>query len=764
MRPLTPNDPREIGGYRLLERVGAGGMGVVYLAEPPGGGEPCALKLIRPEHADDADFRARFDREVTLARRVTGPFTARVLGADTTGEAPWLATEYVRGSELGRVVREQGPLDGDTLRALAAGLVEALQAIHGVGLVHRDLKPSNVLVTGDGPRVIDFGIARAVDGTALTVTGQALGTPGYMAPELVRGAEPAPEADVFALGGVLAFAATGRQPFGAGEAVAVLFRAVTDEPDLEGVPLTLRSLVMRCLAKEPGSRPSLTELHSAFVRRGGRARDEIPQRGWLPGAVAAELDRLAPLPSPGRSDEPEEPAESDTATARWGTPTGTPGQPRSAATTEPESGAPAAPADPSGAGQPVPAVNDSPEPVAEAPTGEQQRRLLWVPVLSGAVSVLVFGAFASWQLVDLGALLRSDASDPAVAAVTDGETHLSEDGLYWGRSKEDWTRHCPEDGPRQVYAIEVFEEEGSAVVLSDYGTSLFDLGTGREVDRLIPEACEREQPLHPPLLAASRDRATLAVTDRDLVRVSTAGDWGLDLTASHAQVVGTQQGVLSLSGDGSVIAGVRTDDSLWIQHTHRTGVPVPLETGRILDVALDASGGFAALQDTDGNVDLWDLEHREHELTLGAVPVGPRAEAANSLLFGPDGEVVHGAGGTVTVWDGAGEVRHELSPSVAGDIRDLWLQDTSGQGTPETTLGAVVGDESAATVVTWDLAGGELVREGPEGILAGPVARSLEDGSLIGVVYADPDDPERGVVPALIRDGARPEPFEWLWD
>lgn len=276
-------------------------MGVVYLAEPLGGGEPCALKLIRPEHADDADFRARFDREVTLAHRVTGLFTARVLGAETTGEAPWLATECVHGPELGQVVRDQGPLTEDLLRSLAAGLVEALQAIHGVGLVPRDLKPSNVLVTEYGPRVIDFGIARVVDGTAFTVTGQGLDTPGYMAPELVRGGEPAPEADVFALAGVLSYAATGHQPFGTGEAIAVLFRAVTDEPDLDGVPITLCSLVARCLAKEPSVRPSLTELHTAFVGRGGEAREEIPKRGWLSGAVTTDCSDAEPDPqSPAR--------------------------------------------------------------------------------------------------------------------------------------------------------------------------------------------------------------------------------------------------------------------------------------------------------------------------------------------------------------------------------------------------------------------------------------------------------------------------------
>ncbi|WP_051065323.1 WD40 repeat domain-containing serine/threonine protein kinase [Nocardiopsis potens] len=293
MYELRPDAPRELGGYTLLRRIGAGGMGVVYLGVPAGGGEPAAVKAVRPEYAEDTEFRARFAGEAELARRVRGPYTARVLGADTEGPTPWLATEYVPGPGLDRAVRDGGPFPEDSLRVLAAGLAEALSAIHSVGLVHRDLKPSNVLLSPRGPQVIDFGISRAVDATSFTRTGQTLGTPGYMSPEQATGADLDHRGDVFSYGGVLVFAATGRQPFGTGDPAALLYRVVNEEPDLSGVPDGLRGLVASCLAKDPADRPGLDAVLAGLGAAPLPGSDEEAATAWLPDAVATQVIRTA---------------------------------------------------------------------------------------------------------------------------------------------------------------------------------------------------------------------------------------------------------------------------------------------------------------------------------------------------------------------------------------------------------------------------------------------------------------------------------------
>ncbi|GAB3702490.1 serine/threonine-protein kinase [Nocardiopsis oceani] len=333
MEPLHPDDPRELGSYHLLRRVGEGGMGVVFLAVATDGqaDDLAAVKAIRPEYAGDREFRARFASEVNLARRVRGPYTARVLAADTEGRQPWLATEYVPGPELHDAVRDSGVFPEDSLRALGAGLAEALSAIHGVGLIHRDLKPSNVLLSPRGPQVIDFGIARAADATALTRTGQTLGTPGYMSPEQATGAHVGPRSDLFAFGGVLLFAATGRQPFGTGNASALLYRVVNESPDLSGVPDSLLPLVTACLAKDPHERPDLAAV-SAELTGTALPVDGEGTTEWLPQAVATKLlrtmaaTRITPADAPDEeSARTEEPApEEATAPADEPVPTGGP--------------------------------------------------------------------------------------------------------------------------------------------------------------------------------------------------------------------------------------------------------------------------------------------------------------------------------------------------------------------------------------------------------------------------------------------------------
>ncbi|MFG2263033.1 protein kinase [Streptomyces sp. NPDC048720] len=309
MQPLAHDDPSSIGPYRLIARLGTGGMGRVYLAREAGAGahaETVAVKLIRTDaDGEETEFRRRFGREVAAARRVSGAWTARVLDADTDAEQPWVATEYVPGPTLRAVVRgDFGALPSASAHVLAHRLAQALDAIHGAGLVHRDLKPSNILLTVDGPRVIDFGLAHALDGTAdstLTRTGALVGTPEFMSPEQVRGERVSPAGDVFGLGGVLAYAATGRSPFqrrgGEGGVHALLFRIAYEEPDLTGVPEAIADLVRHCLAKRPGDRPTVRELIS-LTRR-------APAGAWLPASLLARLDRVAaqPLPDTPRREE-----------------------------------------------------------------------------------------------------------------------------------------------------------------------------------------------------------------------------------------------------------------------------------------------------------------------------------------------------------------------------------------------------------------------------------------------------------------------------
>ncbi|MEU4767579.1 serine/threonine-protein kinase [Actinosynnema sp. NPDC023794] len=258
-RGLEPGDPETVGPYRVEAVLGTSGMGRVYLGRTPAG-VAVAVKVVHRELAGDSGFRRRFEQEIATARLVHGLYTVPVVDADVRAERPWLATAYVPAASLQYVVAESGPLTGETGLRLAAGLAEALQSLHAAGVVHRDLKPSNVLLTGDGPLVIDVGIARAADVTSLTGTGVLTGTPAYLAPEYIRGQEVTGAADVFALGVLAYFAVTGRSAFGGGHSHAVTYRILEQEPDLSGCPEPLRSVIVACLAKDPGRRPAPAEI------------------------------------------------------------------------------------------------------------------------------------------------------------------------------------------------------------------------------------------------------------------------------------------------------------------------------------------------------------------------------------------------------------------------------------------------------------------------------------------------------------------------
>ncbi|MCX5383925.1 serine/threonine-protein kinase [Streptomyces sp. NBC_00083] len=286
-KPLTDDDPRVVGGYALRARLGAGGMGRVYLAFTPGG-RALAIKVVRPDYAEDDEFRRRFRKEIDAAQRVQGLYTAPVIDADSEAGLPWLATAYVPGPSLQQAVAEHGPLPALTVFRLMAGVAEGLAAIHACALIHRDLKPANILLAEDGPRVIDFGIAHAADATSLTHTHVRIGTPAFMAPEQIRGRSASPATDVFALGNLAVFAATGRTAFGEGNPDALFYRVINEEPELGSCPDELRVIVERCLAKEPGDRPPVADIMD-YARRRTQGETMSLAGSWLPAPMVTAL-------------------------------------------------------------------------------------------------------------------------------------------------------------------------------------------------------------------------------------------------------------------------------------------------------------------------------------------------------------------------------------------------------------------------------------------------------------------------------------------
>lgn len=290
MMRLRREDPRVVGSFRLHRRLGAGGMGVVYLGSDKKG-QRVALKVIRPDLAEDQEFRSRFAREVSAARRIRGGCTARLVAADLDADRPWFATQYVPGPSLHDKVADEGSLVAAEVAAIGAALSEGLVAVHEAGVVHRDLKPSNILLSPKGPRIIDFGIAWATGASTLTHVGTAVGSPGFLAPEQVRGAAVTPATDVFSLGATLAYASMGDSPFGHGSSEVMLYRVVHEEPQLHGVPDALAPLVRACLAKDPEERPTTLQLSLRLKEIAAREAQGI-----------AEL--RPPAPRSGDTDRP----------------------------------------------------------------------------------------------------------------------------------------------------------------------------------------------------------------------------------------------------------------------------------------------------------------------------------------------------------------------------------------------------------------------------------------------------------------------------
>ena len=306
LAPLRPTDPPSYGPYRLQGRLGSGGMGVVYLAFGPDN-QPVALKVLQPVLAEDAEYRTRFVREVSAARLVDSPYVAKVVAAETAAAPLWMATEYVEGATLAHAVQANGPVPADRLRGLASDLAAALAALHDAGVVHRDLKPANVVLAWSGPKLIDFGIAKHEGATDLTQAGVTVGSLLWMSPEVLAGQPAGRPCDVFAWGLCVAYAGTGRAPFGAGNANAVAYRISSEQPDLQGLPGGLLELVAAALSKDPRSRPSAHDLSLALRGRGAPPTTAVamprPEGGWTGPKPSAPL--LPPPPAHGEPPPPE---------------------------------------------------------------------------------------------------------------------------------------------------------------------------------------------------------------------------------------------------------------------------------------------------------------------------------------------------------------------------------------------------------------------------------------------------------------------------
>ncbi|GEB47915.1 protein kinase domain-containing protein [Streptomyces cacaoi] len=380
-KPTTPEDPKQVGPYRILARLGAGGMGSVYLGRSRSG-RVAAVKVVRPELADDPEFRRRFEREAAASQQVNGAYTAAVVDADPTARTPWLATAFVRGTPLTEAVAAHGAWPERSVVALGAGLAEALHAIHLAGVVHRDLKPSNILLAPDGPRVIDFGISVMGDATALTQSGVILGSAGFMSPEQVLGQRIGPASDIFALGAVLTFAATAVGPFGTGTLPVLCFRTAYEAPDLSRLPRSLAEVVSRCLSKDERQRPTAAALLDQLAQDAGGSDDiasVLAGNDWVPAPVAATIAALPEVPHvplPSLSEEE--------------TRTGAPG---------------AGPAASSDGSLPASAQGNSPK----ESTGRGTPTRRWL-LLSGGAAVAGALGITGWQLRDNGGSTAGDRS------------------------------------------------------------------------------------------------------------------------------------------------------------------------------------------------------------------------------------------------------------------------------------------------------------------------------------------------------------------
>jgi hypothetical protein len=660
---LRPHDPEWVGNYRLLGRLGAGGMGQVFLGTSPGGRQ-VAVKVVHPEHARSAEFRARFAREVEAAKRVGGFYTAPVVDADPGADPPWMVTAYIPGPTLQDEVDTHGPLPMDQVRTLGAQLAEGLEAIHACGLVHRDLKPGNVILAGDGPRIIDFGIAILGQSTKLTATGMVIGTFAYMSPEQARGEPAGPATDVFALGGVLAFAATGLPPFAGAP------------PDLDNVADDqFRQLILACLARKAADRPTIPDIIEIFS---GVRVMPAPRRGEATGPSAAwpatrptdagpelpgETGPTSPVQRGGPSRRTLLVAGLGTAVA-GGAIAGVVSLTGGSSTKKPAAHAPRSLA-----------VSAGP-PILLDDTGGGVNAVAFSPQGSTLASGNVDGTVQLWDVTTrarTATLTHSDTDRYNPSATVAGTRSwsvyavtFSPDGSTLATGNGDGTTVLWDAASGQVSATlpdldtENWNSFTNAVAFSPDGSML---GTSYDAQTVTLWDIVTRKPVA--TLASGSDWWVYAVafSPNGSILASGSGDNDPDAGSSDGlvqlwEITGTRiatltvtncgAGSLAFSPDGSTLANVTGDGAirLWKVDTRASAAVLTAASHKAQCIAFSPDGGTLASGNRDGTVTLWDVANRHPDATLQTVS----NSAVRSVTFSPDGATLASGGISLTMW------------------------------------------------------------------------------------------------------------------
>ncbi|MGI5328769.1 WD40 repeat domain-containing serine/threonine protein kinase [Actinomadura nitritigenes] len=633
MDALQPGDPRRVGPYRLTARLGAGGMGQVFLGVSPGG-RKVAVKVIRAEHVSSPRFRARFAREVQAARRVGGFHTAPVVDADPDAESPWLVTAFIPGPSLHQVVSRQGPLEAGAVRGLGAGLAEGLAAIHACGVVHRDLKPGNVIMAEDGPRIIDFGIARPADAGSLTSAGVVVGTFAYMSPEQVRGERAEPAGDVFSLGCVLVYAATGQGPFDAPTIPAIVYRVVNEEPGLDGVPGDLRELVGACLAKTPADRPGVEEI---LDRLGTHATDPT-----VTAPIAAAPTVTSPADRPVTVETPTTPRPPHR-------------QPPTATLTRTAT-------EDGGAGPVAPARTPA------SARSTLPRRALVLGALGTAGLAAASYPVIRWLSAD-HPIATIDSDTSPVAFSPDGRTLAtgSLDGplRLWNVA----TRHTTTilTGHTDIVGALAFSPDGKTLASSsaDRTVRLWDVTARRNTATFGDKSDASSVAFSPDgkTLATGGTEATVRLWDAATGRTTAT------LTSDPSSVDYVQS--VAFSPDGRTLASGSSKGTaqLWDMATRRSTATLEHGSG-VSSVAFSPDGRTLATGDDKGIVRLWDVATRRNTATLTSHQGKP--QNIDSVAFSPDGRTLAtGVGGnyrTVRLWDVASRRNTATFGDEDGDV------------------------------------------------------------------------------------------------
>ncbi|MDE3721812.1 protein kinase [Nocardiopsis sp. N85] len=633
MDPLHPTDPSHIGRYPLTGRLGTGGMGQVYLARTPSRRQ-IVIKVIRPEFASEAGFRARFAREADSARKVGGFHTAQVIDADPDADAPWIATAHIPGPTLTQTVRENGPITPPALYILTTGLAEGLDAIHETGLVHRDLKPDNIILANDGPRIIDFGIARPLDADSMTTHGAVFGTLPYMSPEQTDGSHVGPASDIFSLGTVLAYSATGTNPFQGSTMAETLRKIISPAPDPGHIDAITRELITDCWNHGPDQRPTPAQILTRF-------QSLDLDDSWPPPRTDATVAYTPPVsdPSPPQAGDPKPTPSVQDISVTEQEPSLPPNEPPPP-NPEPEVGRPTQPktGKPSSAPEPAPAQHPVPmtrvDPAPQRDEGNRTRRNALLATGAVIVSIAAIGGLLSRNTAfSDGSSSNADASSSDSSSPSD-ETSASE---------EPGQAITILDGHSSDVNSVAFSPDGTTLATgsSDDTVLLWDIATGTEIISLDDHSDQVSS------VAFSPDGTTLATGSWD----DTVRLWDIE-SGEHVTTLEHTHSVRSVafSPDGTTLATGGMDDivRLWDIETGEETAVLEGHEFFLNSVAFSPDGTTLASGSDDDTARLWDVDTGEEIATLRG-----HDHNVTSVAFSPDGTTLATGGDdwTVRLWN-----------------------------------------------------------------------------------------------------------------